>query len=48
MVLELDIGRCANEDVGPPREWIVRSDIGWREERSMNVKPLPSRHILKS
>ena len=25
MVSELDTERCTSEDVGPPREWIVRS-----------------------
>ena len=35
MILELVIGRCASEDPGPAREWIVRSHIGWRGERSI-------------
>ena len=38
MVSELDTGRCVNEDVGPPRGWIVRSHIGWRGERSLPGK----------
>ena len=28
--LELDIERCASEDVGLPRGWILRSYIRWR------------------
>ena len=28
MVSELDIGQCANEDAGPSRGWIVRSQVG--------------------
>ena len=35
IVLELDNGRCANEDVGPLRGWIVRSHIDGREEQSI-------------
>ena len=38
MVLELDIGRYANEDVGLPRGWIVRSHISWRRERNIPYK----------
>ena len=35
MVSEPDIGRCANEDVGPQEGWIVRSHIGWRGEQNI-------------
>ena len=37
-VSELDTGRCASEDTGPLREWIVRSHMGWRRERSISYK----------
>ena len=33
-----DIGRCASEEAGPPRGWIVRSHIGWRGERNIPYK----------
>ena len=32
MVLELEIGWCVNEDVGPSNGWIVRSHVRWRGE----------------
>ena len=38
MVSEPDTGRCANEDTGLSRGWIVRSHIGWRRERSILYK----------
>ena len=38
MVLELDTGQCASEDVGLQGEWIVRSHIGWRGERRIPYK----------
>ena len=50
IVLESSTGRCASEDAGSLRGWIVRSHIGWRGERSIpykGVKLLPSRRVLK-
>ena len=38
MVLESGIERCANEDVGSLRGWIVRSHISWRGERNIPYK----------
>ena len=38
MVLELDTGWCANEDVVPQQGWIVRFHIGWRGERNISNK----------
>ena len=38
IVLELDTGRCANEDLGPSKGWIVRSHIGWRGEQNIPYK----------
>ena len=38
MVLESDIRRCAREDPGSPRGWIVRSYVGCREERNIPYK----------
>ena len=32
MVSELDIGRCASEDAGSRRGWIVMSHISWGSE----------------
>ena len=37
-VLESDTGRCAGEDVGPLRGWIVRSHIGWSGKRNIPYK----------
>jgi len=37
--------------LGPKRGWIVRSHIGWEENRVFFIrgwKPLPSRHVLKT
>ena len=42
MVSEPDIKRCASEDIGPSRGWIVRSHISWSV-----WKPLLSKHILE-
>ena len=41
MVLKPDIERCASEDAGPLRGWIVSSHIGWRGERNIP-------HVLKT
>ena len=38
MVSEPVTGCCANEDVGHPRGWIVRSHLGWRGERTIPYK----------
>ena len=38
MALELGFERCASEDIGPQREWIVRSHIGWRGEQNIPYK----------
>ena len=38
MVSKPNIGRCSSEDAGLPRGWIVRSHIGWREERNISYK----------
>ena len=38
IILELDTGWCASEDIGPPRGWIVRSHVGWRGERNIVYK----------
>ena len=38
MVSMLEIGRCASKDVGPQKEWIVRSHISWREKRNLPYK----------
>ena len=38
MVSEPVIGRCASEDAGPSRGWIVRSRVGWRGERNISNK----------
>ena len=38
MVSEPDTGWYASEDAGPPKEWIVRSHIGWRRERNIPCK----------
>ena len=38
MVSKSDTGRCAREDVGPPRGWIVRSHIDWRGEQNIPYK----------
>ena len=46
MVTELVTRRCASEDAGPPRGWIVRFQIDWREDETFLIrvwKPLPSR-----
>jgi len=35
--------RCASEDVGSPKGWIVRFQIGWREVETFHIsvwKPL--------
>ena len=51
MVLELDTGRCASEDAGPQRKWILGSHFGWRGERNISYKGVeisPYKHILKS
>ena len=51
MVLKPVIRRCANEDVGPPQGWIVRSHIGWRGERSIpykGVETSPDQTCLKT
>ena len=37
-VSEADTGRCASEDAGPPRGWIVRSHVGWSGEGSIPCK----------
>ena len=37
MVWKLGIERCASEDAGQGG-WIVRSHIGWREERNIAYK----------
>ena len=45
MVLELDTGRCANEDAGPPRE-VDCEILHWLERGTFLIrvwKPLPSR-----
>ena len=34
----VDKRQCANEDAGFQRGWIVRSHIGWREERNILYK----------
>ena len=34
----LEKGTNASKDVGSQRGWIVRSHIGWREERSILYK----------
>ena len=44
MILELDTKRCANENVGPLRGWIVRSHLDGRVKRSIRcegVKTFP-------
>ena len=38
MVSKPDTGRCASEDAGPPRGWIVRSHVGCRGERNIPYK----------
>ena len=38
MVLESDTGRCTSEDAGLPKGWIVRSHVGWKEERNIPYK----------
>ena len=38
ILLELETKRCANEDVGPPWGWIVRSHIGWRGKQNIPYK----------
>ena len=38
MVLKSDTERCASEDAGPQGEWIVRSHIACRGERSTPYK----------
>ena len=38
MVLESDTGWCASEETGSSRGWIVKSHIGWREERNIPYK----------
>ena len=30
--------RCASEDAGPPRGWIVRSHVGCKGERNISYK----------
>ena len=51
MVLELDNGRYAIEDAGPPRRWTVRCHVSWRGERNIPYKdvwkPLFNVHVLK-
>ena len=32
IILESDTEWCANKDVGPPMEWIVRSHVSWNGE----------------
>ena len=51
IVSEPDTGRCANEDVGPPRR--VDDEIPRRLERGTTFfirvwKSFPNRHVLKS
>jgi len=46
MVSELVTRQYASEDVGPPMGWIVRFQIGWREDKTFLIrvwKPLPSK-----
>ena len=38
MVSDSGTERCAMEDTGSPRGWIVRSHIGWRGERNIPYK----------
>ena len=38
MVSEPSTERCANEDVGPPMEWIVRSYVDWRGKQNISYK----------
>ena len=38
MVSASDTSQCVNEDAGPHVGWIVRSYIGWREERNIPYK----------
>ena len=47
MVSELNTRRCASEDVGTPREWIVRSHICRRGERNIPYKVSMIRNGLK-
>ena len=38
MVLESDTVRCANEDAGTRRRWIVRSHIDWEGNKSFFIR----------
>ena len=38
MVSKSVLERCANEDVGSSRGWIVRIHVGWRGERNILYK----------
>ena len=38
MVSEISIKRCASEDAGPCRWWIMRSHVGWRGEQNISYK----------
>ena len=38
MVSKLDTEQCASEDAAPPRGWIVRSHLGWREKQNIRYK----------
>ena len=51
MVLEPDTEWCASGDVGPQGWWIVRSHIGWKEERYIpykSVKTSPQQMRFKT
>ena len=43
MILELDIGRCASEDAGPPKGkggggWIMKSHVDWRGNKTFLIR----------
>ena len=38
MISEPNIERCAIKNAGSTKGWIVRSHIGWREERNILYK----------
>ena len=38
MVSKLGTKRCASEDVGTSKGWVVRSHIDWRGERNIPYK----------